>query len=350
MSKELSIQEPLKELETSKAEQIKKVFEPMVKMLESFEEEYSQVMSLEVSEDNCLKAKDLNSRIARVRIEAEKVKTKQKKQYLIAGNAIQSVYNILLNAVNEKETLLKERANYYKIIEAKRIEDLSIARGEELAKYGVTEVSLNLGNMEEALYNALRDGSIAKFQAARDLEARLEKERVEREEKEVVYNNRLKALLIYGDLFDHSLLTVDSTEKEFEKIMFDTKALKVAFDKKAKEQVEEQVEENQILKKEAEKAEKKRLADKKKADDEKAASDKKLKEAQDKADILEKEKEEVIAEQEAEKKRKSESSDKEKLVDISTYLASKTDTVKSEKAKDAIRKAYVQITDIIKSL
>jgi hypothetical protein len=53
--------EELKGLEESKAAQIKAVFDPMVKMLEGFEDEYSEVMAEEQTPEKSAKAAEILS-------------------------------------------------------------------------------------------------------------------------------------------------------------------------------------------------------------------------------------------------------------------------------------------------
>ena len=133
-------------------------------------------------------------------------------------------------------------------------------------------------------------------------EKKAEEERIAKEKAEIVYQSRLKTLLIYGDLFDHEKLTVDSTEKEFEEILFKTKALKIAKDK----QQEEIRIENEKLRKQNEAAEKKRKEQEEKAKQEKDKLEEEKRKIKEQAERKAKEEKErqkaILAKVEREKK------------------------------------------------
>ncbi|MGB3465654.1 MAG: hypothetical protein WBA74_10300 [Cyclobacteriaceae bacterium] len=65
-------------IEQSRALQIKKTFEPMVNMLETFEDRFNEVVKMEMSEDACAAAKRLRLDIGQVRIQAEKKQKRTK--------------------------------------------------------------------------------------------------------------------------------------------------------------------------------------------------------------------------------------------------------------------------------
>ena len=139
MNELATIKKELVGIDESKAAQIEAVFAPMVAMLKDFEGQYDTIMALEQSPDKCAKAKRLRLDIAKVRIEADKVRKIQKEEYLRAGNAIQAVYNILKFAVAEKEDSLKETETYYERIEAEKAKTRQAEREAELLKYEVDD-------------------------------------------------------------------------------------------------------------------------------------------------------------------------------------------------------------------
>lgn len=187
---DLELTNELTGLSESKAQQVKAIFHPMVKMLEGFEDDYSSVMLEEQTPDKCKNAKALRLEIARVRISADKARKSQKEEYLRAGQAIQSVFNVLKFAIADKEESLKEVEDYYERQEEARISRVQSEREAELIKYQVTiQTPEILGNMSDDVWvnylNGVRQNWEDLKEAERqEEEARKESARRESEERE----------------------------------------------------------------------------------------------------------------------------------------------------------------------
>lgn len=151
---DLEIKKELTGLDQGKAAQIEAVFAPMVAGLKAIESEYSSVVALDQTPAKSAAARDLRLRIAKVRIEADKVRKVQKEEYLRAGNAIQGVYNILKFAVAEKEDSLKQIEEYYENIEKEKKAKLLGERLASLQALNVDGSSLNLGEMADDVWTA----------------------------------------------------------------------------------------------------------------------------------------------------------------------------------------------------
>lgn len=193
----------LQVLEATKADQIKKTFEPMAVMLQEFESRYNEVIteSLKgITPEVSAKAKRVRLDIARVRIETGKLKDKQKEYIKLEDKAIMGVHNILVWAVTEKEDKLKEIEKFAEIQEQKRLEALQRERVELLAPFVIDAQDRNLSGMEDDVWNAYfaakkkeyEDRIKAEKQAEID---RIAKEKAEAEERERIRieNERLKA-------------------------------------------------------------------------------------------------------------------------------------------------------------
>ncbi len=373
---ELTISKELAGLEKSKARQIEAVFAPMVKMLKEFEATYDEIAALEMNPDTCAKAKRLRLDIAKVRIGADKVRKEQKEEYLRAGNAIQGVFNILKFAVADKEEKLKEIETHYERIEEEKKKRLQAERELELVKYGVGDSALALGAMNDLVWDNFLSGAKSNYENAREAERKDEADRIEQEKKTILFDERTKALLVYGDLYERNQLTIDSTEEEYENILFAVKGLKIAKDKQQaeiraeNERLKEEAAEATKVKAEiARKVEKARQAEQKKqdaklkAEREKAEKERIRAEAEKRIqdEIIRKEREakekleREIADREAaaaiskvkerkrideEKQKVALSSDKEKLTIIATDVLVKIGTVTSTAAKKAIQAAH----------
>jgi DNA repair exonuclease SbcCD ATPase subunit len=149
--------EELSLVEPSKAAQIKKTFEPMVEMLSEFECFYTDIVKDSekgIDKDLTGRAKRLRLDIAKVRIEAGKLKDKQKEYIKLEDKAIMGVHNILVFAVKEKEDKLKEIENHFEILEQKRLSELQSKRVEELSKFVDDAHERNLSSMEDDVWAA----------------------------------------------------------------------------------------------------------------------------------------------------------------------------------------------------
>lgn len=251
---DLMIKEPLTGLEQSKAAQIEKIFVPMVNMLKGFEKQYDSVMAEKPSKDSCNRAKELRKKISKIRINAEKEKTALKKEYLMGGNAVQGVYNILKFAVSEKEEKLKERETHFERMEEQRLADLQIEREEELAKYDIDGSLMRLGEMDNLVWSNFLAGTRTNWENQREAERKAEEQRLALEEKNRILKHRIQTMLPLNGFYDHSLLTIDLSEEDYYQIYENAVSAK-----KAKEEEDQRIrEENERLRREQEAAEKKR--------------------------------------------------------------------------------------------
>lgn len=317
---ELTIKKELEVLDESKAKQIEKTFAPMVEMLKSFEGQYDQVMEMEQSPEKCARAKRLRLDIARVRIDADKVRKEQKEQYLRAGNAIQGVYNILKFAVTDKEESLKSIEEYYKRIEEEKVKKLQAEREAELQRYEVDGTQIDLGNMTDDVWSNFLTGSKANYEARVAAERKAEEARREAERKVRLWRDRKDELAMYAHLGAYDDLTVETTESEYQNI-------KEAMQAKQKEYETRQArirKENEELRKQKEKAETERRKLQEKAERERKQ---RLEEERRQREAAEREKAEKVP-------------DKEKLLRLANDILAAKGAVKSAEAKQAIKKAY----------
>lgn len=278
---ELTLTKELDGLSESKAKQIKAVFQPMVEMLESFEATYNDLMSTEQTQDKSDKAKRLRLVIAKVRINADKVRKSQKEEYLRAGNAIQGIYNVLKFAVADKEEKLKKVETFYERIEEERVERLNIERITEVQKYDLVgqEVGVDFGVMANDVWLNYISGVKLHHNTIKEAERKAEEERIEVERK---------------------------AEEAQAKIKLENEKLKA---------------EQEIMKAEMRERE--------------AAINKERKEREERERIMQEQEE-----NKAEEKRKLElAPDKEKLLNFAGVLFSKKDSIKSKEAKEALSQA-----------
>ena len=203
MNKLILSTDELNLVEPSKAQKIKDTFEPMVLMLESFEQTYKAIIEESkkgITPDLIAKAKRTRLDIAQIRIKTANLKDSEKEEYKRAANAIQGVHNIIVWAVVDYENQLKFIEETPKRLETERLEKLQLERAEQLQKYIEDAHERNLANMEEDVWLAYFG---AKKQAYEDYQAaeaaarlaQIQKEKEAKEEQERIIKENKKLLL-----------------------------------------------------------------------------------------------------------------------------------------------------------
>jgi len=185
----------LGQIEESKAAQIKATFEPMVLMLESFEKAYDEVIAESdkgVSKEVTAKARRLRIAISKVRIETEKLRKKQKEEYLRAGKAIDGVSNVLKWAVVGKENALKEIENHFELEEKKRLDALQDRRVSLLDPYVEDAGERDLSSMEEDVWAAYLGAKMKEYNDRIAAEKKAEADRIAKEKAEAKERERIK--------------------------------------------------------------------------------------------------------------------------------------------------------------
>lgn len=193
----------LKDIESSRAQQIKDIFVPMAKMLKDFEGRYEGVVldaEEEITKDVCATAKSLRIAISKVRIAGEKARKEQKEKYLRAGKAIDGVSNILRWAVTEKENKLSEIEKHFESLEQEKLQALQAERVAEISPYLKDAHERTFSDMDEDVWKAYFTSKKKEFDdrvaAEKTAEAnRLAQEKADADERDRVTkeNERLKA-------------------------------------------------------------------------------------------------------------------------------------------------------------
>lgn len=182
-------------IEASKADQIKKTFEPMAQMIAEFEGKYNEIISeseQEITKELTAKAKRVRLDIGRVRIETEKLRKKEKEEYLRAGKAIDGVSNILKWAISDKENKLKEIEDFFEIQEQKRLEALQAERVEQLSTYVEDAHERNLSDMDDDVWQAYLSAKKKEYEDRIEAEKKAEAERIAKEKAEAEERERIR--------------------------------------------------------------------------------------------------------------------------------------------------------------
>lgn len=298
----------LQGIEQSKAEQIRKTFEPMAKMLSGFEKTYNDLVidaNKEVTKDITARAKRLRIDIGKVRIETGKLKDKQKEYIKLEDRAIMGVHNILVWAVKEKEDKLKDIERHFEIQEQKRLEALQAERVEKLSVYVEDAHERDLTKFADDEFEALLAMKKKEQEDRIAAEKKAEEERIEKERIYNLRNDREIELRPYYQFVpeqcpDFGLLS----NSEWDDFFQEMKDAKYDFDK----QQEEQRKENERLRKEAE--ERARLA---KIEEERRAEEERIRQEKADAERRKAEEKERKEREEYEAKLKAEREERERI-------------------------------------
>ena len=351
----------LQVIEKSKAEAIRATFEPMVAMLQEFEDAYNSVITAskkEITEELTNAARRLRLDIGKVRIEAEKLRKEQKEEYLRAGKAIDAVNNILKWVVTDKENRLKEIEDYFEIQEQLRLEKLQNDRAEKLSKYVEDAGERNLASMDEDVWKAYFSTKKQEYEDRIAAEKKAEEERKENERLDKIENTRRLEVAPYSQFIKTrpELRTMD--EKDYQSLMVGLKKAKAYYD----DEQERIRKENERIKKEQEE-ERKKIEAERKARDEKQRKEREVFEAKLKKEREERQRAEAEirakkqAEEDARKKAEEEkfkaelASDKDKLLAFAARLEQiEIPEVDSDEANEILSTAVSAVINISKTI
>lgn len=183
------------------AKNIQAQFQPMLDKMVELEDEFNKIVAMPIDELNTSKmAKELRLRYVKIRTATAEIHKNQKQFYLNGGRFVDGWKNAQLFASQTKETKLEDIEKYHERLEKERKEKLHLSRVELIRQYVEDTTHLNLGDMEQDVFDAYL---VAKKQAYLDkIEAenkatqeRLEAERLEAERLEAqrIENEKLKA-------------------------------------------------------------------------------------------------------------------------------------------------------------
>jgi len=351
-------------IEENRAKSIQAAFVPMLDKMVKLEDEYNQIIKLDIDEETCKQAKDLRKKYVKVRTGTAAIHKEQKAFYLSAGRFIDSWKTTQLSTSQGIEEKLSNIENHFENIKKAEIARLQIERAGEFAKYGGVVIPGNLGEMMEDIWNNFIAGTKLNHETQQAAEKKAESDRIERIHKEELEKTRryqCSKLINFIPDFETTLFA-NLTDVEYSNLV-DTAV--IARDKESLRQkaVEE---ENARLKKEADDNQKKLDAQKKLDDAEKAkikakadaeiAKEKKEKEALIKAE--EARKEELVRkaiEKDEENERLALAPDNDKLILIRTDLLEHINTIdlislESEKTNGLKANLLMRLYDSIEEL
>jgi len=190
-------------LEAKEAKTIQDMFQPMLDKMVDLEKDYNKIVKKKITEDTIKEAKQLLKEYKKVRIGTSKIHAKMKSYFLKGGRFVDNWKNLQIRTAGHKEDRLREIANYHKIQEDKRKEELKNKRLEILETYAImpdgSEIQMpseeSLKTMTDEVFKAYRFGLAIKSDEMRKKIKKEEEAKKEEERKAKIANERLKILL-----------------------------------------------------------------------------------------------------------------------------------------------------------
>ena len=159
---------------TTKAAEHLSAFAGLLENVRSSDKLMEEINFEEPTREDEIKASEIRKAIKKHRVEAEKTKDARKKDLLEESNLIQAAYNLVKSESETREQRLQQVEDYRRILEEKRIAQLTANRMQALAPYGfVTDPKL-VGQMNDDTFSSFLAGAKKtyedKIQAEKDAE------------------------------------------------------------------------------------------------------------------------------------------------------------------------------------
>lgn len=369
-------------LQLTEAETIKQSYLPFFDQLAEIKEQALKIDFENPKEIDETIARELRLKTVKIRTGSEIIKDEQKRMDLLRANLKQSTWNLIRDTCKMDEEKYMQVEKKREIEEKKRRAELKITRDSELAKYGVDTSFYQLGEMPDDVYRTLLENTEIAYNQKKEMEAKLEADRIKNELKAKKKSERIFQLLGFGAIKEAGVYKiVDEETTDFSCILNELEIEETAdeiWDKKFVPEFESTVDankkyrqkikdENDRLKKEAQVNEKTLSDERAKAAAELAASEKKaqaklaaankvIRDEKEKAANALKAKMEAEAQtiKEAEEKAEAELSkgDKEKMKDFVFELENLTKkySFKSKKYKTAYEVSNNYLQKLITNL
>jgi len=209
-------------LTETKAQEIEAMFAPMLAKMVELEDEFNQIVSLEINQESCLRARHLRLKYVKVRTGTADIHRELKAFYLNGGRFVDGWKNAQLFASQGKEQKLSEIENYYENLERERIAKLQEKRSAELASYMPDFIPPNLGEMPENVWQNFLLGNKTAYEVRKAAELKAEQDRIAKEKAEAEEQERIRQ--------ENERLKKEAVERE--------RVAKIEAEKRAKQEAE----------------------------------------------------------------------------------------------------------------
>ena len=182
--KELTIINPEKyDLTKGKASEIEAAFQPKITERQGLAILYADLITKEITPETSKEAADLRKKLVKVRTGISAIHKTQKQFFLNAGKFVDAWKNKETLPITQMEENLSKIECHFKEIEAKAIKELEKERIDLLSPYVHDAESLNLGSMNENIFDVYLANRKAEHEDFLKVEKEMEQQRIESEAK-----------------------------------------------------------------------------------------------------------------------------------------------------------------------
>lgn len=208
------------ELSTEQKNQISKVFEVQEIEVNGYANAYNHIVNQELTPQLSQQARELRLELRKERSSVNKTHKIQKAYFLNGGRFVDSLKNVLVDKIQNMESKLQEIEDYEKIQNALKIEKLQAERALKFSKYS-ENIPENLGEMDDAIFEATLIGMKAKFEQDERIRKEEEAKELELKQKNEMYNKRMFELQKYSLIYDVASLGLnfETSEEEYNKML-----------------------------------------------------------------------------------------------------------------------------------
>lgn len=279
------------------------------------------------------KARTVRISIKKIRTEAENTRKELKESALRYGKAVDGIANVIKALIVPLEEYLEKQEKFVELAQIEKAEKIKTERISLLSKYVEDPSIYNIDGMQDEVFNNLLSAVKGAWEKKQEEIRKAEEDRIKDAYKTQLFNERLMAISPYHDFYgDDTILTKETTEEEFSKVL---KTLKERKDAYIKEQKEKDAELARIKAEEKKKEEEhKKQLEKERLEREKLQNELKEKERQEKERL---EKERLEKEEKEEKERQAKlAPEKEKLTEYA-------EVIRTIKSPEGLSKAGLEV-------
>ena len=168
-------------------ERLDSSFLPVKQTIESLKVEHEEIMALELTDENCAKAKMLSKKYQKLRSATDAIHKSEKAFYLEGGRAVDEFKRETYKVIEPLETQASERAEYFILKAKKAKEELNAKRTAEVNKYEPV-IFADYSDMADEIFATYLEGLKREFELKKEnerkaIEAEAERIRIEKEEQ-----------------------------------------------------------------------------------------------------------------------------------------------------------------------
>ena len=168
------------QLPETQAKEIELAFKIVLGSTAELEEKGNDILSKEITEENCKDARRCRLDLVTVTSETSAIHKREKADVLLKGRAIDGLKNAQLLASKNIREKLMDREKHFERLDEMRIKKLDEDRTSELRSFGCEVFPASIGAMDEAVYNGYRDSMKAADEVKRAADEKAENERLEK--------------------------------------------------------------------------------------------------------------------------------------------------------------------------